>query len=131
MRRALLWALPVGYMVALFVASSVPGTEMPGHFWDKAEHFLAYAWLGMLFLIPVTDARLDRLNARAALKAVLFATLYGAFDEIHQAFTPDRFPDLHDLLADGLGGSLGVVVALLVAAVWKRVRRGERSSGEI
>ena len=126
MRRALLWAPAVGYMALIFFASSVPGDQLPGHFWDKAVHFLVYGVLGALFLLPATDARLERLGARAAFLGVLYATLYGAFDEIHQSFTPERTPDLHDLLADTLGASLGVVVILAVAAIWKRVHGGAK-----
>ena len=120
MRRLLLWAPAVGFMALIFYASSVPGDELPGHFWDKAVHFLVYGGLGVLFLLPVTDARLDRLNAKSAVMAVFFATLYGAFDEIHQSFTPERTPDLRDLLADCLGASLGVVVMLMLAVIWTR-----------
>jgi VanZ family protein len=43
--------------------------------------------------------------------------LYGAFDEIHQAFVPGRTPDKYDLLAD----SVGAVVAIVV--VWFVTRR--------
>lgn len=126
MRRLLLWAPAVGYMALIFFASSIPGAELPGHFWDKGVHFLVYGGLGVLFLLPVTDARLDRLNAKSAVMAVFFATLYGAFDEIHQSFTPERTPDLRDLLADCLGASLGVVVMLMLVAMWKRANGRSR-----
>ena len=46
------------YMALIFFASSVPGDELPGHFWDKAVHFSVYAVLGVLFLIPLAEARL-------------------------------------------------------------------------
>jgi len=120
--RALRWALPIFYMGFLFFASSVPGDELPSWgFWDKAEHLLAYSVLGALFLIPVAQARLALVTARTGAIAVLLATLYGAFDEIHQVFTPGRSPDVHDLFADFLGASLGVVGMLLLRFVVTRL----------
>jgi VanZ family protein len=123
MKRPLLWGPAIGYMALLFFASSVPGDQLPGHFWDKLEHFLAYGALGALFLLPLAEAQIARVTPRAAVIAVGLATLYGAFDEIHQSFTPERTPDLHDLLADCLGATLGVVVILTLVAIWRRLRR--------
>ena len=120
--RALRWAPPIFYMGFLFFASSVPGDELPSWgFWDKAEHLLAYSVLGVLFLIPVAQARLALVTARTGAMAVLLATLYGAFDEMHQAFTPGRSPDVHDLFADFLGASLGVAGVLLLRFVVTRL----------
>ena len=123
MKRLLLWGPAIAYMALIFSASSVPGDQLPGLFWDKLEHFLAYGGLGALFLLPLADAQIERVTARAGVMAVGLATLYGAFDEIHQSFTPDRTPDLHDLLADSLGASLGVVVILTLVTIWRRLRR--------
>ena len=123
MKRLLLWGPAIAYMGLIFFASSVPGDQLPGHFWDKLVHFLVYAWLGALFLLPLADAQIERVTARAGVMAVGLATLYGAFDEIHQSFTPDRTPDLHDLLADSLGASLGVVLVLGLVTIWRRLRR--------
>ena len=53
--------------------------------------------------------------------AVLFSTLYGAFDEVHQAFTPERTPDARDLFADALGAALGVVAILLLSVIVKKL----------
>ena len=120
--RALRWAPPILYMGFIFFASSVPGDELPSWgFWDKAEHLLAYAVLGILFLVPVAEARLALVTPRTGAIAVLLATLYGAFDEIHQSFTPGRSPDVHDLFADFLGASVGVVVVLLFRFVVTRL----------
>ena len=106
----------------LFYASSVPGDELPSWgFWDKAEHLLAYAVLGVLFLIPVAEARLALVTPRTGAIAVVLTTLYGGFDEIHQAFTPGRSPDVHDLFADFLGASFGVVCVLLLRFIVTRL----------
>jgi VanZ family protein len=109
-------------MALIFFASSVPGDELPGHFWDKAVHFSVYAVLGVLFLIPLADARLLQVTVGKAGMAVLLSTLYGAFDEMHQAFTPDRTPDVRDLFADAFGAALGVLVVLLVKMIVKKSR---------
>jgi VanZ family protein len=99
-------------MGLIFFASSVPGDQLPGHFWDKLVHLLVYAVLGVLFLVPLAEARLSRVTAKVAATAVLLSLFYGAFDELHQSFTPGRSPDVRDLFADALGAALGV------AAVW-------------
>jgi VanZ family protein len=114
-------------MGLIFFASSVPGDQLPGHFWDKLVHFLVYAVLGVLFLIPLAEARLAQVTTGKAGMAVMLSTLYGAFDEVHQAFTPERTPDVRDLFADALGATLGVVAILLLRVIVKRFQRSEES----
>ena len=109
-------------MALIFFASSVPGDQLPGHFWDKLVHLLVYAVLGVLFLIPLAKARLSQVTVGTAARAVVLATLYGAFDEVHQSFTPDRTPDVRDLFADTLGATLGVAAILLLMVIVKRMR---------
>jgi VanZ family protein len=109
-------------MALIFFASSVPGDELPGHFWDKLVHLLVYAGLSVLLLIPLAEAHLSRVTLTTAATAVLLSTLYGAFDEVHQAFTPDRTPDVRDLLADALGAALGVAALLLLSVIVKRLK---------
>jgi VanZ family protein len=109
-------------MALIFFASSVPGDELPGHLWDKLVHLLVYAGLGVLFLIPLAEARLSRVTLKTAATAVFLSVLYGAFDEVHQSFTPDRSPDVRDLFADALGAALGVAAVWLLSAIavrWK------------
>jgi VanZ family protein len=112
-------------MALVFFASSVPGDELPGHLWDKLVHFSVFAILGVLFLIPLTEARLSQVTIGKAGMAVLLSTLYGAFDEVHQAFTPERTPDVRDLFADALGAALGVAAILILRVAMKRLRRSE------
>jgi VanZ family protein len=114
-------------MALIFYASSVPGDELPGHFWDKGAHLLVYAGLGVLFALPLAEGQLARVTPRGAAVAVLLSTLYGLFDEVHQSFTPDRSPDARDLVADALGAAIGVAALLLLRVVAKRLRMTEGS----
>jgi VanZ family protein len=114
MTRVLLWGPAFAYMVLIFIASSVPGSELPGHFWDKAVHFFVYAGLGVLFLVPLAGGRLSKATAATAALAVLLATAHGVFDELHQMFTPNRTPDVRDIVADAFGASVGVAGVLVL-----------------
>ena len=98
----------------------------PGASGTRPEHLLAYSVLGVLFLIPTAEARPALVTPRTGALAVVLATLYGAFDEIHQAFTPGRSPDIHDLFADFLGAAAGVIVVLLLRFVVTRLTYGGR-----
>jgi len=122
LKRLLLWAPACAYLGLIFFASSVPGDQLPGHFWDKLVHLLVYAGLGVLLLIPLADARLSRVTVKAAAIAVLLSVLYGVFDEVHQSFTPHRSPDVRDLFADALGAALGVGAVWLLRAIVTRER---------
>lgn len=53
--------------------------------------------------------------------AVLLASLYGATDELHQAFVPGRSADASDWLADTAGAALAVTLAVL----WQRRRASD------
>ncbi|MGD8768566.1 MAG: VanZ family protein, partial [Desulfobacterales bacterium] len=48
--------------------------------------------------------------------SVVLSSLYGVSDEIHQYFVPFREADLLDVLADTLGGILGVYIYHLKTA---------------
>ena len=47
--------------------------------------------------------------------SVLLSSLYGISDEIHQYFVPYRDADLMDVLADMLGGIMGVYIYQAIA----------------
>jgi len=77
--------------------------------WDKVYHALNFGVLA-LFL---------RLASGRAWLAVLLASLYGATDELHQAFVPGRSADPADWLAD----TLGALAAVLLYERWARRAR--------
>ena len=108
------WTAAGLWMVLLWWLSSrpvLPGPDLP--FLDKAEHGAAYAVLAMLLaraLLPVRALASRPIAERWSL-IILACTLYGVFDELHQAFVPGRFPDAWDVAADA-GGALAAALVL-------------------
>jgi VanZ family protein len=85
---------------------------------DKLLHGVEYAVLAAL-LVP--GFRLAGIGPRGAVVgAVIVASLYGATDEVHQAFVPGRTADVVDWVADTLGATLG---ALASGAAFVALRR--------
>lgn len=77
---------------------------------DKVIHLVEYAILAILYCYSITRTR-SRWNKTAVfLLSVLLAALWGAIDEWHQSFVPNRNPDIVDALADALGALIGCSV---------------------
>jgi VanZ family protein len=121
-RRHLLWLLPaLAYAGLIFYLShqSNPIPWMPNAWWtwDKLLHAVEYAGLAALLVLGLTHLGTMGLR-RAALLAVLLAAAYGATDELHQAFIPNRSCDLLDWLADVIGACIGGVLAVPFLRRW-------------
>ncbi|AFZ66416.1 VanZ family protein [Deinococcus peraridilitoris] len=111
------WLLALVHMAVIFVfsAQSGEGVGIPAP-WDKLAHALEYALLGFLLARATGSWR----------AAWVIAALYGASDEIHQAFVPMRSAGLDDWLADLSGAFVG---ACLGAGRWpKRAHRHHNSA---
>jgi len=95
------------YLIIIFVQSSIPGNNFPPlgfDFADKLIHFTIFAILMLLFFISLKNQfKYVKLQKYAPEFALLFTVLYGISDEIHQKFTPGRFPDIYDVLANSIG----------------------------
>lgn len=78
---------------------------------DKILHAGAYAVLGALLLAAIVRARVA---ARAIVLAALIATAYGATDEWHQSYVPNRDADPFDLGADALGALAGAAATAVI-----------------
>jgi VanZ family protein len=118
-RRFALWAPVLLYMALVFYASSL--SELPAvasRFSDKLEHALAYSGLGALLVRALAGGLRRRATSHAALLAVVIAAIYGASDEIHQHFVPQRTMDAFDLLAD----TTGAAVAAVALYAWGIIR---------
>lgn len=129
--------LALGYLplllgcVAIFVASSMPGPPIPTPLIfphsDKLLHGCAYTVLGILAFFGAAR-RTGAAERPARIEASLVAALYGASDEIHQAFVPGRTSELLDLAADSVGGLLGAfVLGPMLWRAWARRRANQPS----
>ncbi|MGD2098132.1 MAG: VanZ family protein [Desulfobacterales bacterium] len=121
------WLPPIVYCVAIFIQSSLPGSErMPDiRFFDKLLHFLAYALLGILFYRAYGTLPLRNNYKLLIFISILSTTLYGISDEIHQYFVPSRHADIMDVIANTLGSICGVYLCYR----WKG-RKKSQSTGD-
>ncbi|MGH9370551.1 MAG: VanZ family protein [Vicinamibacterales bacterium] len=122
----LLWGPVVLVMALIYSASSMsdPGAP-PGGLSDKGAHFVAYGALGASLVRALAGGRSAAMTPRRVILAAVLATLYGASDELHQSFVPERSPDVLDLVADTIGGLAGAVflsVAARVLSKWRSLR---------
>ena len=95
------------YIIFLFGLSSIPPKELkssPPWINDKVVHFVLYVGAGISF----STAFATPLQTWGA------TLLMGALDENYQRFT-GRNCDLHDWIADGLGGAVGTTLSILYA----------------
>jgi VanZ like family len=108
----------IGMMTAIFMASSQPGDQLilPEFLnYDKVWHLLEYGLLTAACLYAFHPLS-GRAKTITALGVILFSTLYGLSDELHQSFVPLRCASMADVFADFLGSSL-------VGGLWWRYTR--------
>ena len=110
MKRSLFWLpalLLAGLIFWLSSQSKLP--EIGPAFWqkDKAAHLIFYGVLGAFVLLGLRRTTSLSLP-KAALLAILITSAYGASDEFHQRFVPNRTCDVWDWVADTTGGALVV-----------------------
>ena len=107
------WGPAVVIMSLIFIASSTPGTELPSFgFGDtlvkKSGHMIGYALLAVSYLHAI--------NGRGGIGSIRFVIafcltiLYAASDEWHQGFTSGRTPSFLDVVIDGAGGFIGLLL---------------------
>jgi len=112
-------------MALIFYSSSQsdPAPVLTHVVWDKLLHLGGYAVLGILFFRALWGEGVPMLSA--VMLAIFLTSAYGATDEWHQAFTPQRQSDVHDWMADTLGGTIGAVTgwAAVGALGFARSRR--------
>ncbi len=119
-RRDLAWLLPaVAYAGLIFWLSHQPNPlpALSASLSDKVLHAVEYA--GLAWLLALGLSHLGRLGPRrTVLFAVMLAAAYGATDELHQAFVPNRFADARDWMADAAGALVGGILAVPFLRRW-------------
>lgn len=104
-----LWLPVVIYCLAIFALSSLEQVPKPQLLSDKWGHLILFAGLGFLFARLVAGMRNVTFLQLLAVTA-LFCLIYGITDEAHQYFVPGRTSEIGDIVADTIGGFLGVLL---------------------
>ena len=124
-RKILRWLPAVIMMVMIFIASGIPGEEVPtfegiDFIVKKGGHMIGYAMLAVACYLAAYGANRNR--TRSAVLSLCLAVVYAVSDEYHQSFIPGRSATVMDVGIDSVGAIIGVTLMDFV------VRR--RSSGK-
>jgi VanZ like protein len=113
------WFLVLAYAGSVFVVSAIPGnTLLQVSVSDKLLHTVEFGGLAVLLCRALTMQMPGR-SRRSILFMSLVATMcYGALDEVHQLFVPQRMSDVTDFVADSFGALLGGWCWLRVSIRW-------------
>jgi VanZ family protein len=99
-------------MGGIFAMSAQHRVPVPPGFSAKVistlGHFSVYCVLAVLLYWTLTFIMAP--GPRRYATAWGLAVLYGISDEWHQSFVPGRVPDVFDLLTDGIGAAVGLLL---------------------
>ena len=114
-----LWLPPALYGLLIVALSHMSRPPVPPSIPGDLLHYPEFAVLAFL-LVRAFQGRRPGLPSPGAVMAALGATLaFGALDEVHQAFVPERMPDAVDWLRDAAGAGAGIVLW----GLWRWMRR--------
>lgn len=122
--------LPMGYMLGIWMLSSMPGGSLhvTGLTWLESPtiqnllHIPLFAGLAHLWAMSLQ--KLD--HSRPWVWATVVTVGYGVIDEWHQAVVPGRYASMIDVVLDSAGAGLAVVLTLRTSALpsgWKKQRQ--------
>ncbi len=104
------WLVPAAVAVAILIATSWPSPPAMPNNSDKVVHFTAYGLLGA----SVGWAARTR-GLRGLLRYAVVVSMFGAADEWHQQFIPNRRMDARDWIADTAGAVAGLSLVTALA----------------
>lgn len=116
------WGPAAIWAAVLFLLSEVPPDDIPGGWGisDKVAHLGVYFVLGATLAWAAFRVR----RPGRGLFFVFLGLLYGATDELHQAFVPGRDPSVGDWLADLGGVVLGFFFLRFLLKAWTERAQG-------
>lgn len=106
------WLPLYAYGALIFYMSSMPkplpSISIPS--FDKALHIIEYSIFGFLAVRAFRYSPTRVFYKNFKVLAILLTLLYGISDEVHQLFVPSRESSIFDIIADAIGGILGVFI---------------------
>lgn len=124
--RVLAWIGVALWTATITILSSLTPPQLddiaPFQLWDKAAHFAAFLAGGINLTLALSWSTAWPWK-RVILFAVAALAAFGAADEIHQLYTPNRSgADPLDWTADALGALTGTLLTVLIYARYFRPR---------
>lgn len=115
----------LAYCILLFVLTSLPQNAMQkSNNIDKLYHIGAYGLLSIfVYLALFYQNKNQLLKKYPASFTILFASLFGIVNEIHQLFIPTRSFNKFDLLANMVGIILTIILIKITSAINKLYKR--------
>jgi VanZ family protein len=86
---------------------------------DVSLHEAAYFGLTLLLIRALAGGEWRGVTVATLMAAWVIAVTYGASDEWHQSFVPNRHAELRDLGSD----AIGALAAVIVVGAWGIIRR--------
>lgn len=101
------------WLIVIFALSSYPKAIIPQsrYFsWDKLAHIIEFGILGYLTARAAYFSGWRWLTSQYVPMTIIFGILFAAGDEWHQLHVPGRYASVFDVIADGLGILLGLLL---------------------
>ena len=110
-----IWGPPVLVAGIIFILSSIPGNDYPGHpeIANVAVHFTEFAVLAFLLARAFRQTGMVNGTAGTIFYTTLVCLSYGFLDELHQFVIPYRVFDTVDIMVDALGALAGSAVLVI------------------
>ena len=99
--------LLIAYIILIISVSSIPGNSIPRFIflsWDKLLHVVEYSILGYL---AVNNLR--AITKNQIIVIIISCLGFACFDELWQSLIPGRFSSGLDIIADGIGITMGSI----------------------
>ena len=99
--------LLIGYIIIIISVSSIPGHSIPRFIllsWDKLLHLVEYSILGYLAVNSFRAISKDQV-----IVVIISCSGFACFDVLWQSFIPGRFSSVLDIIADGIGITIGSI----------------------
>ena len=104
--------LLIAYIILIISVSSIPGHSMPRFVllsWDKLLHLVEYSILGYLAVNSLRAITKDQI-----IVIIISCLGFACFDELWQSLIPGRFSSGLDIIADGIGITVGTIFGSLL-----------------
>lgn len=112
--------LTIAYAFLIYYLSSQDTSSVPlPSYNDKLIHFIVFGLLCLMICWSLSSLTMGNKWIYKIILAIGITSLYGASDEFHQSFTPNRSVDIFDWLADTAGAATAAFVWQIITRRWQ------------